>query len=138
MSMKENENIPEEEDSFREKIRAALSVIKTQEEEEQIIAAFRTQATPQKGAFRQGGPPRTTRGGNDWKTSRTVLCWYCNVTGHTQGQCRKRQAEGGRFVSQKQGAGIHMIEDHPESAARNNTPESPAYGPMDFMKACLN
>ena len=136
-SVKENEE-PSEEDSFQEKIRAAMAIMRTQEEEEQIVAAFRAQTKPQKGAFRQGGPPRTTRSGSDWKTSKTMVCWYCNITGHTQVQCRKRQAEGGKFVSHKQGTAIHTIEDHPESYTRNDTPEIPAYGPMDFMKACLN
>ena len=139
---KESDSL-EKEDSLQEKIRAAVAAIKLEEEEEQMIAALgsndlRNKLNRGKTSARRGGYQNSNRGGGDYKPNGVFVCWYCNISGHTQVQCRKRQAEGGSFVTRGKNLVVHAITSQTSEYQKIQTETRPSYGPTAFLKACLN
>lgn len=140
---KESDSL-EKEDSLQKKIRAAVAAIRLEEEEEQMVAALssndlRNKLNRGKTPARRGGYQNNNRGGGgDYKPNGVFVCWYCNISGHTQVQCRKRQAEGGSFVSRGKNLVVHAITSQTSEYQKTQTETRPSYGPTAFLKACLN
>ena len=65
---------------------------------------------PGRGRSGHGGGNQTNGHERNQSTSGgAIVCWYCNLTGHTQSQCYKRQAAGGNYIQKGKNLEIHTI-----------------------------
>ena len=116
---------------FDDKMREALTQLLLKEEDNAVAAIGANdlrhrlnQQRNHRGRGKGGGGNQSTFPGRSTSASGGVfVCWYCNLTGHTQANCHKRQAAGGAYVQKGKShhtintitsrAGIHEISTIP-------------------------
>ena len=86
-----------------------------------------------RGRDRGGGGNQSPFPGRNQPTSGGVIvCWYCNLTGHTQSQCHKRQAPGGAYIQKGKNLEIHTI------SSRADTHDTSSSIPLDLIPDTLS
>ena len=106
-------------DKMEERILAALEKFKIDDRNYSInaLAAHDLRNKLQRGGHQKsfrpqgGGKGGGARQSGFNKGTGVMLCWYCNIPGHMQAACMKRQKEGGAWVS-KRSLVIHAINQH--------------------------
>ena len=95
-------------ENMDERVRTVLERLKLEEEELGVsaLAGNDLRRKLQRGGnLRQGRNTSRPRGGGGFRsgsgkpTSGVAICWYCNIPGHMQATCRKREKEGGVWVN---------------------------------------
>ena len=63
-----------------------------------------------------GGNRPNGNGRNQSASGGVFVCWYCNIPGHTQSQCLKRQANGGAYVQKGKNLTVHSVTSRPDES----------------------
>ena len=125
-----------EEPVMDDKMKETLTQLLLRDEEKAIAAIGANdlrhrlnQRRNQRGQGRGGGGNRGNFNGKNQTTGGGVfVCWYCNIPGHTQANCHKRQSNGGAYSNKGKNLTVHSVSsrrDENNSFGRSSRDHSP-------------